>query len=459
MRAVWTPTKRYARLQNWRIDALNLVPTQTPVETKRPPDASAVGPPKINRVEVYWTAVTYKTVAIYVVLIAAIILSVLYIAIPGFYSATVRKISTAIDNSDSESLAINQTQAKFVNLDGKVQIKKVDSVQWVEADFHTTLDKGDLVQTGTDGAARITFADGTFYTVKPDTLITVEENSMANNQPTSVAVRINTGSVDLATPNWASPDSKAAVSVEDSTAQLHSNSRAAVKADPDKKESEIVMSRGTAEVQRGVEKIELAQWQKATVQVGGPITKTDVLAPPSLAQPLNFAPITGENPKTTTIHFEWTPVQDAVSYTLRISTTTMFTKAVKEAKVTTTSADISGLDAGDYFWNVIATDQKKQSSEVSETFKFTLVAQGKTQEMALQIDTPQLHGRVAEIIGRTEPGAALIINGQPVPNIAPDGSFRHFTEPLTPGEHTIVVIGQNRRGGTANKSVSIVVPK
>ena len=56
--------------------------------------------------------------------------------------------------------------------------------------------------------------------------------------------RINTGSVDLATPNWASPDSKATVSVEDSTAQLHSNSRAAVKADPDKKETEIVMACG-----------------------------------------------------------------------------------------------------------------------------------------------------------------------------------------------------------------------
>jgi hypothetical protein len=307
--------------------------------------------------------------------------------------------------------------------------------------------------------ARITFGDGTFYVVKSDTLITVEENTMASNKPTSVAVRINTGSVDLATPDWASPDSKAAVSVEDSTAQLHSNSRAAVKADPEKKETEIVMARGSAEVQRGPEKVELAQWQKATLPVGGPITKSDVLAPPDLVEPLNLAPIIGENPKTMNIHFEWKPVQDAVSYTLRISTTSMFTKSVKAATVTGTSAEISGLDAGDYFWDVSATDQKKRSSEVSDAYKFTLVAQGKTQEMALEIDSTQLHGRVAEIIGRTEPGAALIVNGQPVPNIAADGNFRHFTEPLTPGEHTIVVIGQNRRGGTATKQVSIVVPK
>jgi hypothetical protein len=440
------------------ITALTLVPTQTPIETKRPGDSAA--PQKIHRVEVYWTAVTYKTVAIYAVLIAAMIFAGLYLAAPQWYSAAVRKISSSMDNSDSESSSNNQTQAKFVNLDGKVQIKKVNSVQWVEADFRTSLDKGDLVQTGPDGAARITFADGTFYTVKSDTLITVEENSTANNKPTSVAVRINTGAVDLATPNWSSPDSKAAVSVEDATAQLHSNSRAAVKADPEKRENEIVVSGGSAQVQRGAERVELAQWQKVSLPTGGPLTKSNVLAPPALVEPLNLAPIIGENPKTTPIHFEWKPVQDAVSYTLRISTTTMFTKTAKEPKVTAgTSADISGLDPGDYFWNVTATDAKKQPSEVSETFKFTLVAQGKTQEMSLEIDGTQLHGRVAEIIGRTEPGAALIINGQPVPNIAPDGSFRHFTEPLLPGEHTIVVIGQNRRGGTAKQQVSIVVPK
>jgi hypothetical protein len=138
----------------------------------------------------------------------------------------------------------------------------------------------------------------------------------------------------------------------------------------------------------------------------------------------------------------------------------MFTKTVGEPKsVSGTNADVSGLDGGDYFWNVTATNAKKETSEVSETFRFTLVAQGKTQEMALEITGTQIHGRVVEIIGHTEPGAALIVNGQPVPIIAADGTFRHFTEPLEPGQHTIVIIGENRRGGTAQQKVTIVVPK
>jgi hypothetical protein len=417
-------------------------------------------PPKIHRVEVQWHAVTYKTVIIYGLLVALIVLAGMFILFPSLYSAVTRKISTAMASSDGESASSLQTQAKFVNLDGKVQVKKVNSVQWVDADYRTALDKGDLVQTGTDGYARVTFADGTFYTVKPGTLITVEENSMASNRATSVAVRINTGAVDLATPNWTSPGSKAAVSIEDAKAELRPNSRAAVKSDKDTKESEIVVSNGSAVLQRGQEKVEVSQWQKASVPSGGAITKSDVLAPPDLLEPLNLAPIIAENAKSALIHFEWKPVQDAVSYSLRISTTSMFTKTVREVTVVKgTSADLSGLDAGDYFWDVIATNAKKMSSDVSDPYKFTLVAQGKAQEMTLEIQDTHLVGRAVEITGRTEPGAALIINGQHVPNIAPDGTFRHFTEPLLPGEHTIVVIGQNRRGGTAKQQVSIVVPK
>jgi len=428
------------------------------VSTKTPYDPNH---PKINRVEVYWHTVTYKTVAVYVILISAIIFAGVYLLDPNLVTATINTISGKMGSSDSDPISITQRQAKFVNLDGKVQVKKVNSVQWVDADFKTTLDKGDQIQTSGDGAARITFADGTTYTVKPGTFITVEENSMGQEQPSSSAVRINVGQVDLKTPTYSSPDSKAAVSVEDTKAEMHSNSSAAVKADPETKQEEIVVSSGTAEVQRGAEKVEIGQWEKATIPTnGGAITKSNVLAPPDLIAPRNFEPLISEDPREETIHFEWKPVPEAISYNLRISTTAMFTKIVKEVPIRgTTAAEVTGLDPGDYFWTVTAADAKKQTSDVSETFRFTLVAQGKSQQMYLEIQGTQIHGRVVEIIGKTEPGAAIIVNGQPVPIIAADGTFRHFTTPLEPGQHTIVIIGQNRRGGTNQKSVTIVVPK
>lgn len=440
-------------------EALTLVTTQTPTDPRRPTSAPPTPQtPKVRPVEVYWHSVSYKTVALIVFIFVLLIGLGIYIVKPNWTAAITNKLDNMVGNPETEATSSAQTQAKFVNLDGRVQVKKVNSVTWVDADYHTTLDKGDLIQTGADGAARITFADGTEYTVNKDTLITVEENNVTPER-SNTAVRINTGAVNLVTPTWTLRDAQAAVSVEDATAFMKQNSRATVTNDPNKNEHEIVVAGGSAEVQRGNEKIELTQWEKASFPSGGPIQKSNVLAPPALVSPLNMQPVISENPRAENIHFEWQPVDQAVSYTLRISLTTMFTKMVKEVKVSGTSAEVSGLESGDYFWDVTASNANKESSEYSETFKFTLAAQGKTQEMLLDITSKQIHGRVAELIGKTEPGAALIINGQPVANVAPDGTFRHFTDPLEPGEHTIVIIGSNRRGGTATKKITIVVPK
>ncbi|MBZ5541250.1 MAG: FecR domain-containing protein [Acidobacteriia bacterium] len=412
---------------------------------------------KIPRVEVVWTAVTYKTVAVYAGLLTAVLLAGMYLLVPDWYSAAYRKLTNAMGSSEGEAAPMEKKQARFVNLDGKVQIKKVNSVEWVDADYRTTLDKGDQVKTSAEGAARIAFADGTTYTVKSDSFVTVEENSTEHDRPTSVAMRVTSGALDLATPNLA-PGSLAVVSVDDAKAQARQNSRMSVKNDPTKNEHEIVVAQGSAEVQRGSEHIELAQWEKASFATGGAIQKSTVLAPPDLVEPLNLQPLIVADPKAAAVHFEWRAVPDAVSYTLRISTSTVFAKYV-EKKVTGTSTEVSGLEAGEYFWNVTAMDVRKRTSEVSDTFKFSLVAQGKTQEMVLEVDGTQLHGRVVEIIGRTEPGAALIVNGQAVSMIGPDGKFRHFTEQLQPGQQTIVITGQNRRGGTAILRVPIVIPK
>jgi hypothetical protein len=73
----------------------------------------------------------------------------------------------------------------------------------------------------------MTFADGTEYTVKAESMVTVEENNVTREQ-SNTAVRINTGQVDLAT-QVDLTKLKAAVSVEDATAMVQQNSRASVR--------------------------------------------------------------------------------------------------------------------------------------------------------------------------------------------------------------------------------------
>src|SRR5580700_6252686 len=416
---------------------------------------------KTSHLEIYWKTVTYRTVAVYMLLVLAVVMAILYLIFPETFSGAMSKISQAIGAATPTTTELTAKQAKFVNLDGRVQVKKVNSVQWVTADYRMALDKGDLIQTTGDGAARVTFADGTTYTVQSDTLVTVEENSVGRDSETRVAMHITSGAVDLATGTWESSKSKAEVSFSNAVASVQQNSRAAVRSDPKTSETEITVSAGTAELATtdGRQHVEIGRWERVTVpSTGGTVVKSNVLAPPDLAQPLNLQPLIVPEPKRAPVRFEWKPVQEAVSYELRVSTTSMFSRIVEDRKLAGTSVEITGLDQGDYFWDVLATDEQKRVSAPSDTFKFTLATQGKGQEMLLEVGSTELHGNVVEITGRTEPGAALIINGEAVADVQGDGNFKYFTAPLSRGPQTIVLTGQNRRGGTAIKRVEIVIP-
>jgi hypothetical protein len=420
--------------------------------------ASAQPKPKITRVEVYWHTVTYKTVALYGFLIIAIVGAASYLVFPETSANLIKRVTDSMNSHEAAVATINARQARFVNLDGKVQVKKVNSVTWENADYQLTLDKGDLIQTGSEGVARIAFADGTTYTVKGDTLVTVEQNIVEHDHASTVGVHINAGQVDLATGAWEDPASKAEVSFENAVASLRSNSRAAVSSDPNTKRQELTMSSGSAELKRGGEHLDIGQFERVTFPTGGPITKTQVLAPPGLVAPLNLQPITVADLKKDPVHFEWKPVTTAKTYEFQISNTAMFNHVITNKRIASEAVDLTGLEAGDYFWRVRAIDADGKTSEFSDSFKLTLVVQGKEQEMLLEVDDTELNGNVVEVIGKTEPGAALIINGEQVASIQPDGSFRHFLPPMAKGSHEIVITGQNRRGGTATKRVQVVIP-
>jgi hypothetical protein len=413
---------------------------------------------KISRVEVYWHTVKYRTMLLYAILIATIVLTCAYMIFPEVSASIIHRLSDTLTPRDGGVATPSSRQARFINLDGKVQVKKVNSVQWTTADYQVTLDKGDLIQTGPEGVARIGFADGTTYTVKGDTLVTVEENIVAQDNATQVGVHITSGQVDLATGTWQVPGSKAEVSFENAVASLRENSRAAVSSDPTTNEQQITVSNGSAELNRGNEHLDIGQWERATFPTGGAISRSQVLAPPEITEPINLQAIIVANPKKDPVHFSWKPVATAKMYDFQAGTTTMFNNIVAERKTSSTSVDVTGLEPGDYFWRVRAIDDKNNVSDPSDSFKFMLATQGKEQDMLLSVDDTELQGNVVEIIGRTEPGAALIINGEQVADIKTDGQFRHFTQPMARGSHEVVITGQNRRGGTAIKRVQVVIP-
>lgn len=414
---------------------------------------------KGSRVEVYWTTVSYRTVTMLVVAILLAALATTYFLFPDWSNNLLKKLSEAIAGGEKSGGVVAPSQARFVALDGRVQVKKANSTQWSTADPSMTLDKGDLIQTGPDSNARINFADGTIYTVRPDTLITVEENTMAQNRATKVGVSVSTGEVDLSTANWDVPGSNAQVSFADAVASFRANSRANVKTDPTGNKHEVTLSAGGAVMQRASgERIELSQWERASFPSGGATKKSRVLAPPELRSPLNLSPLVVPDPRKHSIAFEWNPVEGATGYRLRISRSSMFSDVVADKRTNTNSIAVSGLEAGDYFWAVTATDAQNRTSDPSSTYKFTLAGEQAAGAMLLEVISMQVHGNQVQVNGRTEAGSAIIINGRSVGTINPDGTFKHMTDPMSRGSQRIVITGQNRRGGTAKIEKNIVIP-
>jgi hypothetical protein len=351
----------------------------------------------------------------------------------------------------------NSQQAHFTALDGTVRVKKANGNSWVAADYAVPLEKGDVVQTSSEGMAKIVFSDGTNYTVKQDSLIVVEENSANDRAQTNVTVAVSTGTVDLATATYMQ-GSKSQVMVAGATASLAPDSAAMVHNDPRVDEHEILVKRGTGEVTRNGETIRLADWEKVNFHEQAPhMEKLKEIGPPTPISPANMTPIfVSRDAKP--IEFSWTAMTNAAAYRLRISRNPYFSSTIVDRQVKTAAVMVSGLEDGAYYWTVQSVDGKGNASVESEKNRFTLIPKANdATAIGLDVDPFVQHGHVLELTGKTEAGARVMVNGHEVPVIGADGSFHFFTPPLPSGESTITITAQNARGGVNTVQKQVVI--
>ena len=180
-------------------------------------------------------------------------------------------------------------QAHITALDGTVRVKKAGSNSWVNADYNVPLEKGDVVQTSSEGMAKIVFGDGTNYTVKQDSLIVIEENSANDQQQTNVTVAVSSGTVDLATGTYVQ-GSKSQVTVAGATASLAPESAAVVSNNPKSDEHEILVKKGAGEISRNGEVVSLADWEKVSFHAESQrMDKEKEIGPPTPISPANTA--------------------------------------------------------------------------------------------------------------------------------------------------------------------------
>lgn len=419
-------------------------------------------------VYVAWTTVTYRSVALIILGGLAIFAIAMHFAFPQFTDTQVKAASNlagvVLEKVAGMAPVERQTetvaqQAHFTALDGTIRVKKANGNSWVTADYNVPLEKGDVVQTGAEGMAKIVFNDGTNYTVKQDSLIVIEENSANDRQQTSIAVAVSTGTVDLTTATYVQ-GSKSQVIVAGATASLGPESAAQVKNDP-KQQPEVLIKKGSGEVARNGEVVKLADWERAVIpqETSTKMSKVKEIGPPAPISPANMMPIFVSNSsRTKDVEFSWTPMANAVEYRLRISKNPYFSSLVVDRKVDVADVTVTSLGEGAYYWSVQSYDAGGKASVESEKNRFTIIPKGK-ESIAINLDLEQFvqHGHVIEVTGKTEVGARVMVNGREVPMVAPDGSFHYFTPPLPNGENMITITAQNAQGGVSTQQKKVVI--
>ena len=408
-----------------------------------------------------WITITYRSVAIAVLVLILLAGFVLYLVLPESKTYTARAWQTALVHLDAsvktpDRLVPGKQQAHFTVIEGRVRVKKANSNSWVGADYSLPLEKGDVVQTTSEGMAKVVFADGTNYTIKQDSLIVVEENSANAQQQTQVAVQVTTGTVDLATATFAQ-GSKNQVIVSGATASLSPESAAMVRTDATADKNEILLKKGSGEVMRNGETVRLNGFEKVSFQnESARMVKEKEIAPPTLIAPTNMAPII--SPGTHPINFSWSPMGKGYTYHIRISRNPYFSSAIFDREVKTPDVQVVGLAEGPYYWEVQTVSPDGKLSVESEKNRFTVIAKSK-QEPSIALDLLPLvqHGHVIEVQGRTEPAARVMVNGQEVPIVTSDGTFHYFTPPLPNGESLITVTAQNSHGGVNTQQKRVVI--
>jgi hypothetical protein len=420
-----------------------------------------------SSIHIAWKTVTYRSVAL-IILSALLLLFIgMHFAFPEFTDNGIKAANNLAGHvldavagaagTPAKAGPMSSQQAHITALDGTVRVKKSNSNSWVTADYNVPLEKGDVVQTGSEGMAKIVFNDGTNYTVKQDSLIVIEENSANEQQQTNVAVAVSTGTVDLATATYVQ-GSKSQVIVAGATASLAPESAAMVRNDPKADQHEILLKKGAGEVSRNGEVVNLSNWEKVSFSREAPkMEKLKEIGPPTPISPANMMPIfTSGDAKP--IEFTWTTMANAVGYRLRISRNPYFSSTVVDRKVNTADVEVSGLPEGAYYWLVQSYDAQGKESAESEKNRFTLIPkENNTEAINLELDPFIQHGHVLELTGKTEVGARVMVNGREVPVIGADGKFHYFMPPLPTGESLITITAQNAKGGVNTLQKKVVI--
>jgi hypothetical protein len=402
---------------------------------------------------VEWFTVSYRTLYLGV---GALVLAAGLV----YYFVFARSAKPPVETPAPPSI----TAARFRSLEGNVRVKPVGQFEWIPADSRMILRKSDLVRTGPGAAAEIAFFDGTVVHVRPDSLITIEETSEdPSTKKRRVAWHISSGEVNFQTVRRNVPGSETAFTTPTVKASAGEMTDGGIRVE-ESGVSDVKVFRGTSQIEtKSGERVALGASEALKVDSAGRAGSKQALpGVPALLAPSHQAEIIYPDPARATTLLIWKPVPNAISYHVMLDYSAYFNRPlVDRTGVAESQVQLRSLDTGKYYWRVAAVDKDNVEGAFSDFARFTVTrraggASAGGPPPPLVIDALDVRTNILQVKGRTEAGASVTVNGQPV-DVQEDGSFNEYITLDKPGRQTVTIRSTGLSGGVREEKRPVVV--
>jgi hypothetical protein len=356
----------------------------------------------------------------------------------------------------------NENDARFLTLEGDVQVQKGSAGDFKSADLRTPLMNGDWVKTSDSASAELMFTNGSVYTVGSNALLEIYSQVSPGTTKKTNSVAMTVGSVEVATTDAAS-------TVKTPGSQVTIDSESTTQVGVDKSQgTKVVTMKGTAEVTStaGGEPVKVASGEKVVASAAGAVSppiKTTL--PPALLSPPDNQVY--QIASASRVEFSWDAVAGTKEYQLEVSRSRLFTTLEINARRPKTSAAARVTAEGTFYWRVASIGTDGDVGPFSPFRRFRVSGGGKTATTPtgsgdttpppLTMKAPFSVGDPNYIIeGQTEPGATVFINNEEV-EVEANGHFKKLITLTHIGRNDVIIKAVDPAGNPTVQSQTVLV--
>ncbi len=353
--------------------------------------------------------------------------------------------------------------ARFESIQGNVKTRGVGGLEWKTAFVNVPLRRSDLVRTYPSSSAEIKFFDETRVTVRPDSLITIEETSRDPGSVSGrVAWKVTSGEINYETSRRSAGSTEAVTPTF--RLALEGNSAGTMRVG-DNGQAAVAQLTGSASLRTKTgEAIRLGANEGIKIDAAGKAGAKQAL--PSIPVPEKPGGGTLLLAEGDPVSLSWAAAAGAVAYRVQVEAVAVGGRETVFDKdgIKGTTATPSGVTKGAFAFRVAALTADGISGRFSDAVTFTVERSAPVATRPTIADTPppllvirvfEARSNVIRLAGKTEPGARLTVNGDPV-TVQPDGSFSEFiTLARKQGEQRVVIRATSPAGGVAEETRTV----